>query len=227
MPPPTYQPCPLFRRYSTPGCTVLVVPKTLCASALRSGCHTSSTYNTASITPSESRRATLLLPGFSDFANASGTSSVIGIGQTKPLLNLVSWQTRWYSARCIKPRSGEKPPLRRSSRSRICRLVKSQEGKSLERALSSAAFSGSSLRSTSSPPCGAIRWPRDCAVSILSIFMIKSASILLRGYCRNGSLWPSRIHPARVCRPSNVTYARNPRHGLRLKDRGQCDFYAL
>jgi hypothetical protein len=29
----------------------------------------------------------------------------------------------------MKPRSGEKPPLRRSSRSRICRLVRSQEGK--------------------------------------------------------------------------------------------------
>ncbi len=120
---------------------MLVVPKTACASALRSGCHTSSTYNTASITPSESRRATLLLPGFNDFANASGTSSVIGIGQTKPLLNLISWQTRSYSSRFMKPRSGEKPPLSRSSRSRICRLVRSQEGKSLERALSSAAFS--------------------------------------------------------------------------------------
>src|SRR6266581_2404403 len=69
----------------------------------------------------------------------------------------------------MKPRSGENPPLSRSSRSRICRLVRSQDGKSLECALSSAAFSGSSLRSTSSPPCGATRWLCDFALSMLII----------------------------------------------------------
>ena len=42
---------------------MLVVPKTAFASASRSGCQTSSTFSTASITPSGSRSATLLLPG--------------------------------------------------------------------------------------------------------------------------------------------------------------------
>jgi hypothetical protein len=43
---------------------VLVVPNTAFASALRSGCQTSSTFNTASITPSGiARNATLLVPG--------------------------------------------------------------------------------------------------------------------------------------------------------------------
>ena len=56
---------------------------------------------------------------------------------------------------------------------------------------------------------------------------MKSASILLRGYCRNGGLWRRRIDLARVCRRSNVTYARNTRYRLRFENRRQCDFYAL
>ena len=45
------------------------------------------------MTPSASRKATLLLPGLRVFAKASVTSSVIGIGQRTPLANRMSRQT--------------------------------------------------------------------------------------------------------------------------------------
>src|SRR5439155_24791362 len=65
----------------------------------------------------------------------------------------------------IKPRNGEKPPFSSSSRSRMCRAVKSHEGKSLDWVFSSAAFSASTMRLTSSPPCGGMRWLRVIEVS--------------------------------------------------------------
>src|SRR5580704_9988048 len=58
----------------------------------------------------------------------------------------------------MKPRSGENPPLRRSSRSQSCRPVRSHEGNSRDCAFSSVMRSGCAMRSMSSPPCGAIRW---------------------------------------------------------------------
>src|SRR5437667_4391668 len=58
----------------------------------------------------------------------------------------------------MNPRSGENPPLISSSRSQICRGVRSQEGHSRECPLSSLIRSGCAISSASSPPCGGIRW---------------------------------------------------------------------
>ena len=60
------------------------------------------------MTPSASRRAILLLPDLRVLAKASVTSSVIGMGQRKPLANFMSLQTLSYSALFMKPVRGEK-----------------------------------------------------------------------------------------------------------------------
>src|SRR2546430_14740973 len=68
----------------------------------------------------------------------------------------------------MKPRNGENPPLISNSKSQIWRGVRSQEGHSREWDFSSLARSESTMRLTSSPPCGAIRWLVD-AVKCLNL----------------------------------------------------------
>src|SRR6266851_5511700 len=58
----------------------------------------------------------------------------------------------------MKPRSGENPPLNKSSRSHSWRAVRSQEGHSREWAFNSALRSAEETSSTRSPPWGGIRW---------------------------------------------------------------------
>ena len=67
----------------------------------------------------------------------------------------------------MKPRKGEKPPLRSNSTSQTWRAVRSQDGHSLECPLSSAARAGSTMRLINSPPCGAIRWLVVKSVNLL------------------------------------------------------------
>ena len=63
---------------------VLDLPEaTAWASAMRSGCQISSTWNAASITPSVSRRATVAF-GSSFLAVASGRSRTTGMGHSSP-----------------------------------------------------------------------------------------------------------------------------------------------
>src|SRR5438270_2510204 len=68
----------------------------------------------------------------------------------------------------MKPRSGENPPLSKSSRSQTWRGDKSQEGHSREWLFNSEARSGLAIKSTSSPPCGGMRWLVEAVKSLTS-----------------------------------------------------------
>src|SRR4030095_2784397 len=81
----------------------------------------------------------------------------------------------------MKPVSGEKPPLRSISRSQIWRGVRSQDGKSRESALVSAACSRSRMRLMSSPPCGGMRWLVPSVVFKGVMFLLIAVVALLRG----------------------------------------------
>ena len=144
-------------RWAVPGCTALVVPRTISASARRSGCQTSSTWRAASMTPSASLRAREA-PGPSRVATSSATSRATGIGHSVPSLRRIDSQTDSYSARARKPRSGENAPVRSISRSHSWRWLRSHDGQSREARLTSSTRSPSAIRSTSVPPWGSMRW---------------------------------------------------------------------
>src|ERR1700690_4498859 len=120
----------------------------------------------------------------------------------------------------MKPRSGENPPLRRSSRSHSCRPVRSHEGYSRDWALSSVIRSGCAIRSISSPPCGGIRWlavfvktldlpvtDADLLFTALLLEIFQAGSQTLAYGERNG-----------ICLPVKVTTP-----GLKIKERHTCD----
>src|ERR1700719_1772087 len=84
----------------------------------------------------------------------------------------------------MKPRSGEKPPLLSNSRSQSWRAVRSQDGHSREFRLSSLAASGWTIRLTSSPPCGAIRWLVGAVKSLNLPGSLKFVWYVLPGHSR-------------------------------------------
>ena len=57
----------------------------------------------------------------------------------------------------MKPVSGENAPFSSNSKSQSCRCVKDHDGKSRASVSNSAARSRSTIKSTSAPPCGAIK----------------------------------------------------------------------
>src|ERR671922_2474963 len=80
----------------------------------------------------------------------------------------------------MNPRSGENPPVSRSSRSQSCRAVRSHDGHSVECAFSSAAFSESTSKLISSLPWGATKWA-VAAVNLASSF---SDDVLIKKQAR-------------------------------------------
>ena len=145
------------RRWATPGCCRSAVPNTASASAPRSGRQTSSTWRTASIAPSGSRRAKRS-PAESESASASPTSRVIGMGHSVPSPSRMPEQTAAWWREVMNPVSGEKPPSSSSSRSQSWRGVRSWDGQSRDAEERSATRSGAANRSTRVPPWGAMRW---------------------------------------------------------------------
>src|SRR5579863_181767 len=67
----------------------------------------------------------------------------------------------------MNPRSGEKAPFISSSRSQICRGVRSQDCQSRDSACNLAQRSGLARRFTKLPPCGAIGG-LDCTATLVA-----------------------------------------------------------
>jgi hypothetical protein len=93
----------------------------------------------ARITPSASRSA-MSWPGSTRSAKASDTSSVIGIGQSVPSAAHVL-DDAVVIGLPMKPLSGLKPPFISSSRSQVCRGVRSHDGRSAASIFSFCALS--------------------------------------------------------------------------------------
>ena len=81
----------MLRRWATPACSGLVVPKTFWASASRSGVYTSSTWRIARMTPSRSRSASDW--PLTELASSSGRSRQTGMGQIVPSASRIWLQT--------------------------------------------------------------------------------------------------------------------------------------
>ena len=131
------------------------------------------------MTPSASRRATLVLPGFSFSAKSFVTSSVIGIVQSVPLAQSHLAADGFVVGLVHEAGERREAAVESISRSQTWRGVRSQEGQSRDCALISRP-AAAGRRSMSSPPCGWTRWLIDVVNSLdLRIDFVSAGTLWL------------------------------------------------